>query len=197
MIPPAAQALPPHPDLPTLRENLAAVETMISHELTLIGSRMSWFAISESFLFGAYATVATDPNRLKELFVSAAGAGTQPPIAQATIGFLLLALPIGGMCFAMAAWFSVLAATLVLRTLNQCRGNLLLQINEQLEPAGYPPLPVMGTAHQRALFARRRGIWGFGSTSLLGQAPQHILPWMMTAMWVVALLVYGRFGMAR
>jgi hypothetical protein len=39
-----------------IKENLAHLERMIGHELGLIGTRMSWFAISQSFLFSAYVT---------------------------------------------------------------------------------------------------------------------------------------------
>ena len=96
-------------DLNTRFKLLERVEALVTHELGLIGNRMTWFAISQSFLLGGcYIHLASDPKKhLWEILVLA------------TVGFL----------FALAALHSTMAADKVLEHLDTARGRLLKTIN--------------------------------------------------------------------
>jgi hypothetical protein len=173
-------------EMTVLRTTLERVEAMVGHELGLIGTRMTWFAISQSFLFGAYATIATDPARLERL--ARAAAATQPVAGAITVRFLLFALPIVGIFFAVAAYLSVQAAERVLRHLDHSRGRLIERLNRALSRNGYETIPVLGTPTQRDAYSR-----GFGRTSAFGRVPQWMLPWIMVVVWLLAFL--GRFNL--
>ena len=186
--------LPPNPSAPipkpitgtdkavlaVLRANLGHVEALVTHELSLIGNRMVWFAISQSFLFGAYATIATDGARLGAIFSSA----TPPAMGSLTGKLLLLVVPAVGILFAIAAWISVHAANRVLSSLDPTRGELLIATNKILQNNGYIPLPVIGDQTQRATFSKRLG-W----TITLGQTPQWLLPLSMLLVWSGTILI--------
>jgi hypothetical protein len=176
----------------SLREVLSYVETLHAHELGFIGSRMNWFAIAESFLFGAYATIATDPARLRAVEHAAAGTATTHPAVAATTSFLLLALPIVGLTFAVVAWVSVRAAGRVLTELDRFRGDLLLLCNEQFKAQGRPPIPVVGNAGQRKTY-QFNGARPLAGTNWQGRLPQWVLPLLMAAVW--AWLLLSRFNL--
>jgi hypothetical protein len=173
------------PNLPTndqeklipLRQNLLAVETMIGHELSLIGNRVIWFAISQSFLFGAYATIATDPTR-NTIYEAT---DTTRQFGEFTIKLVLFMVPVVGALFAFAARRSVAAAGRVLDELMTSRGSLLTSINTELNQYSIPDLPVVGDAEQRPKSLR--------STIRDGELPLWLLPWGMGIVWVLMLFI--------
>ena len=173
-------------EMTIVRTTLERVEAMVSLESSLIGSRMTWFAISQSFLFGSYATIATDPSRLERL--ARVAAATQPVAGSVTMRLLLFSLPIVGIAFAVSAFLSVVAAARVLEALDLTRGNLIERFNRALERCGYDRVPVLGSPRQRDAYSP-----GLGRTIHLGRAPQWVLPWVMIIVWGLAFL--GRFNL--
>lgn len=166
--------------LGVLRGNIERIEALVSHEYALIGNRMVWFAISQSFLFGSYATIATDGIRLASVFVN------QPPGAPGaiTVRLLLLVVPLVGLLFAYAALRSVRAASDVLEVLDPARGKILSQANEILLRYGFDPLPVIGDSMQRNSFDTR-----LGTTIRRGNFPQWLLPSSMIVVWLVTVAI--------
>jgi hypothetical protein len=189
------ELLPQQPSgFDSLRDVLGYVETLHAHELGFIGSRMTWFAIAESFLFGAYATIATDPVRLRAAEAARIATATTHPAVSTTTSFLLLALPVVGLAFAVVAWISVRAAGRVLTELDRFRGDLLLQCNAQFLAQGRQPIPVVGDAAQRHAY-QSRGKRPLAGTNWQGRLPQWVLPLLMAAVWAWMLL--SRFNLVR
>jgi hypothetical protein len=166
--------------LTTIRSNIERIEALAVHEYSLIGNRMVWFAISQSFLFGAYATIATDSVRLAAIF-GAPGAVTYGAL---TGKLLLVVVPFVGLLFALAAAISVRAASDVLAVLDPSRGRMLHQMNDILIRNGFEPIPVIGDANQRFSFNSR-----LGTTIRRGNLPQVLLPYSMIAIWAVTVLI--------
>ena len=175
--PPSSQP----PPFSVLIQLLERVEALATHELNLIGNRMTWFAISQSFLFGAYATIATDNARLLKAF-GPGGVGSNEAGA-ATIKLFLIALPIIGFLFALAARISTAAADRVLSFLDPARGNLLIALNAHPDANDCEAIPVIGNGQQRAAFNAK-----LGSTIIHGNVGQRCLPWAMMLVWAWALL---------
>ncbi|MFN6399001.1 MAG: hypothetical protein ACK449_03815 [Planctomycetota bacterium] len=166
--------------LGVLRGNIERIEALASHEYALIGNRMVWFAISQSFLFGSYATIATDSIRLTSMFVN------QPSGAPGALTgrLLLLVVPLVGLLFAYAALRSVGAASDVLKVLDPARGKILTQANEILLRYGFDPLPVIGNSNQRKSFDTR-----LGTTIFRGNFPQWVLPSSMIVVWLGTVVI--------
>jgi hypothetical protein len=164
-----------------LLDGLRYLETVYGHELALIGNRMTWFAITQSFLFGAYATIATDPARLDRAF--RATTSSDPLVGVTTINVLLLVMPVLGIAIALAAFFSVRAAGTVRAHLGAARGDLQKQLNEALKANGLRQIPVIGTREQRIEYGGPE----FGRTIFFGRLPEWVLPFAMIAVWTVAL----------
>ena len=129
----------PDSEFDVISQNLAQVERMVAHELGLIGVRMSWFTISQSFLFAAYATIVS--SRLF-IFADAAPISLQSSFSQSLVAILAsllsLCIPAVGWLFATVAHKSVQAAANVLESLDPCRGKYLIQLNELLSGTKKP-----------------------------------------------------------
>jgi hypothetical protein len=152
--------------LAILRGNVERIEALVSHEYSLIGNRMVWFAISESFLFGAFASFAKD----KAVF-------------SVGLGWMLLwGIPLVGILFAFAAFISVRAAGRVLEVLDQARGNILQKMNLALKKHGHDPVPTIGNEEQRVSFNPL-----LKRTIAHGNFPQNVLPISMIVVWVVSV----------
>ncbi len=164
--------------LQPVRDNLSATEVMVGHELSLIGNRMTWFAISQSFLFGAYATIATDPARLRLLDPKRS---EQLP-GEFTTFLILVSIPLVGLLFAFAAFKSVGAAGRVLDELMTQRGKYLKLINESARSANTPSIPVIGTSQDRLEYSK-----ALLNTIRDGELPLWLLPFGMGLIWVAVL----------
>lgn len=163
-----------------VRENLSATEAMVAHELSLVGNRMTWFAISQSFLFGAYATIATDPKRLQLLDPKR----TEQLPGEFTTFLILLSIPLVGLLFAFAAFQSVRAAGRVLDELMTCRGKCLRLINDSTGSTNIPTIPVIGTYEDRRDYSK-----ALANTIKHGELPLWLLPWAMGLIWIAVLAI--------
>jgi hypothetical protein len=163
--------------LSALHKVLSSVETMVGHELSLVGNRMTWFAISQSFLFGAYATIATDPVRMK-IFDAA---NTTREFGEFTTKLVLFFVPVVGALFAFAARRSVAAAGRVLDDLMTSRGSLINGINAILKECSVTEIPVIGDVDQRSKALK--------TTIRDGELPLWLLPWGMAVVWLTMLLI--------
>lgn len=94
---------------------LARLDGAIEKEFTLIGDRMTWMVVSESFIFGAFVTAAVYYNprdtALKYLVIS-----------------LLILLPIIGATIAAVAYLAITAAHIATDRLKRRREDLELLI---------------------------------------------------------------------
>jgi len=161
-------------EIPTFeraKATLAIIEPMIAHEFAQIGNRMTWLTISQSFLFAAYATVATDPSRMQVTSITL------------TTKMLLLLIPFVGLVFSAVVAFSVYAAKSVLEKLIAVRGEMILQINKcTSENDAAFLLPLVGGK-------RQRNPGELSWTVFLGDLPVFVLPWAMVVMWLAAVAV--------
>jgi hypothetical protein len=148
---------------------------MAAHEFSLIGNRMTWFAISQSFLFSTYVTIATDPSRLQLIDPTK----TEQVPGKFTTMLMLLCIPIVGMLFAFTAWLGVCAAGRVLNKLMECRGECLKKINSSVAEQNIL-IPVIGSEEDR------RGL-GLSSTVMHGDMPMLALPLGMMLIWLFCL----------
>lgn len=156
---------------------LTAIEAMVGHELSLVSSRMTWFAISQSFLFGAYATITTDPVRMSVFDPKTANPGA----GAFTTQLIVFAVPVVGLLIAFAAYRSVHAAGLVLDDLVSSRGRILESLNTVLKGHGLEQIPVIGDCKQRS--AR------LSTTIRDGELPLWLLPMAMAIVWIIVLAV--------
>jgi hypothetical protein len=158
-------------------EILALVETMIGHEFALIGNRMTWLSISQSFLFGAYASIATDPHR-EGVFRSLTSSRESGDF---TADLILFLVPVVGALFAFAARRGVSAAQKVLEDLMECRGALTEKINFGIDRRELKGIPILGISSQRPKHLQ--------STVVSGDLPLVLLPWGMGLIWATVLLI--------
>lgn len=166
-------------------EALNFIETLTSHELALIGNRMTWFVVSQAFLFGAYVTIATDPVRLQHAFTIGQAVENRP-VGANTITWLLFITPIIGMAISVAGWLSVKAATTVQGTLEQTRGDLIVEYNKILKLNNIKEIPVIGTYKHRYDSGEGKNV-KLANTVFWGRLPEWLLPWGMTLAWAAAL----------
>lgn len=159
-----------------LSQILTAVETMIGHELSLVGNRMTWFAISQSFLFGAYATIATDPVRMKIFDTT----NTTREYGEFTTKLVLFFIPVVGALFAIAARCSVAADGRVLDELTTMRGSVTRRMNTYISDATLA-IPIVGDKDQRPKSLK--------TTIRDGELPLWLLPWGMAIVWVTMLVI--------
>lgn len=175
--PPASTELAEHELWDSQKQSLTAIETMVGHELSLVSSRMTWFVISQSFLFGAYATITTDPVRMSVFDPK----NTDPGFGAFTTQLIVFAVPVVGLLIAFAAHRSVKAAGLVLDDLLSSRGRILESLNTVLKKHGLEQIPVIGDCKQRS--AR------LSTTIRDGELPLWLLPMAMAIVWITVLAV--------
>jgi uncharacterized membrane protein YedE/YeeE len=75
---------------------LQRLDNAVEKEFTLVSDRMTWLVISESFIFGGYASAVNSYD-------------VQAPLRRLIIGFLL-GLPVLGTAIAVTAWLAIAAA---------------------------------------------------------------------------------------
>jgi hypothetical protein len=140
------------------------IEAKLGHEVSLLGHRMEWLGISESFLFGAFAVVLTSGN--KDIVPS--------HIRVAMLGLLLSF----GIALAVIVFMSLRAALAVSRELRIPRGIIERQLRVVTNGI---PLPNLGNEDSREESLR----WTLG----WGSATANWVPWLIVVIWVLVLLL--------
>jgi hypothetical protein len=140
------------------------VEAKLGHEVTLLGHRMEWLGVSESFLFGAFAVVLTSGTK-----------ETVPAHLRFVMLILLLSI---GIALAVVVFFSLRAALTVSRALRTPRGI----IEERLKTVtGIRELPNLGNEDTREKSLRWTLEWG--------SATAKWVPLLIVAIWVLVLFL--------
>jgi hypothetical protein len=96
--------------MPTITELISLgwlIENKVAHEISLIGHRMTWLVVSESFLFSAFAAILTSTPHMTR-----------------TADMLLGVIPILGILIIVLVWPSLIAARAVLQALLDPRGDI-------------------------------------------------------------------------
>jgi hypothetical protein len=130
------------------------VESKIAHEISLIGHRMTWLVVSESFLFGAFALLLTGMDISKTL--------------PQTSTMLLWFLPLIGISLVILVSFSLRAARAVLEALLEPRES----IENALQNIVLGNLPSLGKNRGKLQWTRT-----WGNVSLYG------VPIMLLCAW--------------
>jgi hypothetical protein len=100
----------PKTELTILLAQLSRLDSAIEKEFSLVSDRMNWMVISESFIFGAFATASTNYSTTTHL--------------KSVVIVLLLFLPILGIIVAFLARSAIFAAHKACDTLKRKRANL-------------------------------------------------------------------------
>lgn len=144
-------------------------ETKLGHEFALIGQRLTWLSISESFLFGGFASS-----------VATVSSSAHPMSAPLTT--LLMLLPVLGLLLALSVGIGIRAAIVVTRELQVVRGRLEAQAITQ-----YGDAWVLRLGDPRD---RGRLHW----TLLAGDLPAQAVPLLMSVAWIVLIVVVAQHG---
>lgn len=139
------------------------IESRIGHEIALIGHRIQWLVVSESFLFGAFATIlASRTDSYGSSFSKAA---------------IVYMLPILGMLLAMLAWISVLQALRVSEALLKTRGNIDRTLTKRIASLDWPHLGL-----------KREGK-GLRGTDFWGKTSAFCVPPLLAMAWLYLFLM--------
>ena len=148
-------------DVPALCSLGSLIESKIAHEISLLGHRMTWLVISESFLFSAFSIILTSANMVTK-----------------TAPVLLLLLPSVGIAVVLFVYPSLFAAHRVMAALLRSRS----EIERKLISLTQIKLPELG-----GLTDTRNPELGW--TLWCGSLPVWCVPAVILVAWILVLLI--------
>jgi len=146
-----------------VKDTAMFIETRISHEITLMGQRMTWLVTSQAFLFAAWVQLVKAQGSSGATGSGAAACSSAGDSAE----LLLYLIPAVGLGVSLAGWVAIAAAMRMVDLLVTDRAS------------------IDGPLGLRAMSPLRPSPW----TRIAGHAPTGVLPPLFVGAWVMVVLV--------